>query len=172
MFLFVGLGGGGQNRRTPFREFEDVTGTIIITIWRPRKALTGVWRNRGPGPNPILATSFGGSWLSRSRLLLCQRGLCRLPLLFRHRNRGHRSSRPTALGTRRTLAGHRHTNRGNVRINWIPLEPTLLWQDGYGDPDRNWIATLDPDRNWIACFIHDTGFDHNRSRARQAQFTS
>ena len=30
------------------------------------------------------------------------------------------------------------------------------------------IETLDPDRNWIACFIHDTGFDHNRSRARQA----
>jgi hypothetical protein len=38
------------------------------------------------------------------------------------------------------------------------------------DPLR--IETLDPDRNWIACFIHDTGFDHNRSRARQAQLTS
>jgi hypothetical protein len=41
----------------------------------------------------------------------------------------------------------------------------LLWQDGNGDPDHNWIASLDPDRNWIACFcfIHDTGFDHNQS---------
>ena len=39
------------------------------------------------------------------------------------------------------------------------------------DPELR-IETLDPDRNWIACFIHDTGFDHNRSRARQAQLTS
>ena len=75
------------------------------------------------------------------------------------------------------------------------------WKNGYGDfpaPDLNtvshtmhpkpraqrsdhknqtWdpelrIETPDPDRNWIACFIHDSGFDHNRSRARQAQLTS
>ena len=36
------------------------------------------------------------------------------------------------------------------------------------DPELR-IETLDPDRNWIACFIHDTGLDHNRSRATQAQ---
>jgi hypothetical protein len=39
------------------------------------------------------------------------------------------------------------------------------------DPELR-IETRDPDRNWIACFIPDTGFDHNGSRARQAQFTS
>jgi hypothetical protein len=39
------------------------------------------------------------------------------------------------------------------------------------DPELR-IETPDPDRNWIACFIHDSGFDHNRSRARQAQLTS
>ena len=37
---------------------------------------------------------------------------CRLPLPFRHRNRGHRSSRPTAQGTRRTLLAGRMITRG------------------------------------------------------------
>ena len=75
------------------------------------------------------------------------------------------------------------------------------WKNGYGDfpaPDLNtvshtmhpklraqrsdhknqtWdpelrIETRDPDRNWIACFIPDTGFDHNRSSAREALHTS
>ena len=46
-----------------------------------------------------------------------------------------------------------------------------------GNKNQTWdpelrIETLSPDRNRIACFIHDTGFYHNRSRARQAQLTS
>jgi hypothetical protein len=44
-----------------------------------------------------------------------------------------------------------------------------IW--GTWDPELR-IETLDPDRNWIACFIHDTGFNHNRSREGQALLTS
>ena len=45
-----------------------------------------------------------------------------------------------------------------------------------GHKNQTWhpelrIETRDPDRIWIVCFIHDTDFDHNRSRARKTGAT-